>query len=668
MRALSFLSLVVVVSLGACRDRAVLGANGELRAQPERIDFPSAWVGHRATAVVTLENAGRRSIEVALTTSAPFEVDASRVVSGGDAAQLEVTFVAVAVGVVDGVLKVSAEGQSIDVPLHAEAREVPPCVASDCHVATFDPALGACVEVVGDEGAACGRDDACVLNGACRAGECVGDARDCDDGNVCTTDTCSASRGCLHAERSCEASTNPCQVPVCDPVSGCGVAPAVDGASCGPNDCTTAHVCIAGACVERPSPDGSQCGAQPSCRAPSTCSSGACVAGPAIVQQPAWRYVPDPGHHLSFLGHVDNDGNVYAVETWLTDDTGEQDALLTELLSFSPTGSLRFRRDVTRGCEACRHGVDFAIDTPGRRLFMKVRKELIAFSLSDGQELWRLDVTSGVPVYEPLPSGLGSFSISAPLLIGSDGVGVPVLEGQGSHHGYVRVYDRASGALRWQFHRKGHLYGPGVTAAGELWLSTADCWAPAGEMARVAPDGTTLSTRFISWTPSIYGDRSAYGYFDGKTQRLDEAYTFHDLSPALGQPYASGATYVSGDQFVFFDQQRDTVASVNLAAGTRTNITEARDVTAVRLLRSGGIGWAGQVSDGGYVRAISADGGSLYDCEVSAPPNGSMSFVQGRLYAGSDGTLVVYETPGLDASPRGWVSDRGSPERGGRAR
>lgn len=70
MRALSFLSLVVVVSLGACRDRAVLGANGELRAQPERIDFPSAWVGHRATAVVTLENAGRRSIEVALTTSA----------------------------------------------------------------------------------------------------------------------------------------------------------------------------------------------------------------------------------------------------------------------------------------------------------------------------------------------------------------------------------------------------------------------------------------------------------------------------------------------------------------------------------------------------------------------------------------------------------------------
>lgn len=665
MRALTLLTLV---ALAGCRDRAVLGANGEVRVKPERIDFPSAWVGHRATAVVTLENAGRRSVEVTLATAAPFEIEAARVVAGGDAAQLEITFLATAVGAIDGALKVSAEGQSIEVPLHAEAREVPGCVATDCHVSTFDPSTGACLEVVGDEGAACGREDACVLNGFCRTGACVGDARDCDDDDVCTTDTCSASKGCLHTERRCAASNNPCEAPVCDRATGCSVTPVVDGVLCGSNDCTTAHVCIAGACVERPSPDGSQCAPEQSCRAASTCSSGTCVAGPAIVQQPAWRYVPPAERSLSFLGHVDNDGNVYAVETWMMSDSGEIDQLVTELLSFTPTGTLRFRSQVTTACDACRYGVDFAIDTPGRRLFVKVRKELIAFSLTDGQELWRVDATAGLTVFEPNGNGVGSFSLSPPLLIGADGVGVPVMEGMGSHHVYVRVYDRVSGALRWQFHRKGHAYGTGVTAAGELWLSTADCWAPAGEMARIAPDGTTLSTRFIGWMPSIYGDRSAYGYFDGKTQRLDDAYTFHDLSPALGQPAASGATFVSGDQFVFIDRQHDAVASVNLAANTRMNITETRDITAVRLLRSGSLGWAGQVSDGGYVRAVGADGGSLYDCEVASPPSGSMSFVGGRLYMGSGGALVVYETPGLDASPRGWVSDRGSPERGGRAR
>ncbi|MGV3625938.1 MAG: hypothetical protein ACO1OB_34330 [Archangium sp.] len=665
MRALAFLTLLAVVG---CRDRAVLGANGELRVSPERLDFPLVWAGYRATSVVTLENVGRRSLEVTLVATAPFEVETLRVVPAGDAAQVEIALTVASSGEVNGVLTVSAEGSSIEVPLQADARDVPACMAGDCRVSTFDPLTGACVEVAGNEGAACGRDDACVLNGLCRAGECVGDARNCDDGNACTVDTCSASKGCQYTERTCAAPTNPCEVPVCDPVNGCSVAPAVDGVSCGANDCITAQVCISGACVERPSPDGTQCAPATGCRAASTCSSGACVTGAPIVQQPAWRYVPPPERSLAFLGHVDNDGNVYATETWLMSDTGEVDELVTDLLSFTPTGTLRYRTSLVTACEACRSGVDFAIDTPGRRLFVKVRRLLIAIGLDDGVEQWRVDVTTNVPVYEPNSTGAGSFSISAPLLIGADGVGVPVMEGMGSHHVYVRVYDRATGALRWQFHRKGHAYSPGVTAAGELWLSTADCWAPAGEMARIAPDGTLLSARFISWTPSIYGDRSAYGYFDGKTQRLDDAYTFHDLSPALGVPYASGSTFVSGDQFVWLDGQHSRVVSANVVTGARLLVPEARQVTGLRLLRAGALGWAGQVSDGGYVRAVNADGGTLLDCEVSAPPNRAMSFVRGRLYAGSDDSLVVYETPGLDASPRGWVSERGSPERGGRAR
>lgn len=665
MRSLFFLSLVVMLS---CRDRAVLGANGELRVQPERLDFSSVWVGHRAVSSLVLQNAGRRSIEVAVRASPPFEVTSHVVVTGGDFSEIEVGLFVHEVGAVDGVLTLSAEGQRFEVPLHADARSIPSCVARDCHVVTFDASTGTCVERVGNEGAACGREDACIINGFCRAGECVGEVRDCDDDDVCTVDTCNAMKGCQHRARECAAPSNPCEAAVCRAGIGCDVVPVVDGASCGSNDCVTANVCISGACVERPAPNGSQCAPPTGCRGASTCSSGVCVVGAPVVQRPAWRYVPPEERSLSYLGHVDNDGNAYAVETWMIDDTGEQSALKTDLLSFSPTGSLRFRTNVTFACDACRSGVDFAIDTPGRRLFVKVRRELIAFSLTDGAELWRVDVTVGLPVYEPLPSGLGSFSVNAPLLVGSDGVAVPMMEGVSDHHGYVRTYDRVSGARLWDFHRKGHLYAPGVTGNGELWLSTADCWAPNGDMARVAPDGTVLKSRFIAWAPSIYGERSAYGHFDGKQQRLDDAFDFHDLTPALGVPYVSGPSLVSGEQYVFADAQHRRLVSVNLATNTRVETSESRDVAAFRLLRSGAIAWAGQSGDGGYIRAIDADGGSLYDCDVTDAPNASLSFVQGRLYAGSNGALVVYETPGLDAAPRGWVGERGSPERGGRAR
>lgn len=668
MRHVLFLSVVLVLCLGGCRDRVVLGANGELRVLPDRIDFPSAWVGHRVTGAATVQNAGRRAIELQLTVTPPFEAPATLVVAAGEAVVVEVALVPEAAGAIDGVLTFAADGRSLDVPLHAVAQATPSCTPADCFVSTFDPATGACVEVPGDDGAACGRDNACVSNGVCRAGECVGELRDCDDGDACTHDTCNAAAGCQHAEVVCAGSTNPCEAPVCRPGTGCGVAPVEDGVACGANDCVTAHVCISGACVQRPAPDGSQCAAATPCRGPGTCANAVCMPGPAVAQRPAWTYTPPPERELSFLGHVDNDGNVYFAETFSISDSGETDALVTELVSYSPAGVQRFRTTIATACEACRYGVDFAIDTAGGRLFVKLRQALIALALADGRELWRLNVTSGLPVYEPNSSGAGSFSVSPPMLVGTTGVAVPVMEGQSSHHGYVRVYDRATGAFLWQFHRKGHLYTPGVTGTGELWVSSADCWAPAGEMARLAPDGRQLGVKFVSWIPRIYGGASAFGPYNGKAYRLDDSFTLHDLSPVLGTASTTSNALVSGDQYVFIDSQRRELVSADLASGQQQHLSEPRPVAALQLLRGGGVGWTGATAAGGYVRAVDGAGQELYACDVSEPPNGYASFVRGRLYAGSDLRIVVYETPGLDAAPVGWVGDRGSPERSGRAR
>src|SRR5439155_361606 len=78
------------------------------------------------------------------------------------------------------------------------------CAASDpCHVAgTCDPATGQCSNPAAPDGTACNDHNACTLSDACHAGACAGGpAPDCDDGNVCTSDACDPTRGCVHVNR-----------------------------------------------------------------------------------------------------------------------------------------------------------------------------------------------------------------------------------------------------------------------------------------------------------------------------------------------------------------------------------------------------------------------------------------------------------------------------------
>lgn len=679
MERLRILSLLVVCALAGCRESQVSATEGELLVQPSRVDFGRVWLGHRATSRLALQNTARMGMDVTFELAAPFDAQGELRVGGGERVELELGLTADRLGFLEGKLLVRANGVTQQVPLRAEAVQPPTCEPRDCRRVTFNPVTGACDEELDADGAACGATNQCISGGMCVAGECVGQARDCDDGDACTTDACEASSGCVHETVTCPLSLRSCEVPVCLPATGCGFAPATDGVSCGSNDCVTAQVCITGQCVPRPAPDGSQCKPATTCRAPGVCRQQVCELPAPTALEPSWRYSPDPGHTLVFLGHVDDFGNLYATEVGPMVRNGIAEGapfedrstmpIPTYLLSLSPTGAVRFKVQVTTDCPGCVNGLWFSIDSAGQRVFFNVKGGTQARSTVDGSLVWSNVSTNGLPGYDLRPDGGASFSLSAPMLVGTDGVGVPVNEGVQDHHAYVQVFDRATGAFRWQFHRKGHLYGAGVAPGGELWTSSANCWAIAGEMARVNGAGQTQAAQFVQWIPSIYGAGRAIGTANGKLHSLDSALNLTDLSTTIGSS-AAALPLLTGDQLVFWDLNGNALRSVDL--GTGTHAFSYRGVYGsapdFELLRDGGVAWTAQLPDAGVLGAIDGRGEELVHCPLATTIESPTAIIRGRAYTFSNGEIVTYDVPGLDVEPRGWVTRHGSLQRGSGAR
>jgi len=62
----------------------------------------------------------------------------------------------------------------------------------------------------------------CTSNDTCSGGLCTGTPQNCDDSNACTADGCDGGTGlCTHTPISCDDG-NPCTVDFCDPGTGCG--------------------------------------------------------------------------------------------------------------------------------------------------------------------------------------------------------------------------------------------------------------------------------------------------------------------------------------------------------------------------------------------------------------------------------------------------------------
>jgi hypothetical protein len=115
----------------------------------------------------------------------------------------------------------------------APGTGVPTCDDGlDCTDESCDPGVGC---VFAPHVGSCEDGDPCTSDDACADSRCVGGpATDCDDKDVCTTDSCSPLAGCEHAPISCDDGLA-CTIDTCDPVTGCVHTPKECGDG---NECT----------------------------------------------------------------------------------------------------------------------------------------------------------------------------------------------------------------------------------------------------------------------------------------------------------------------------------------------------------------------------------------------------------------------------------------------
>jgi len=146
-----------------------------------------------------------------------------------------------------------------------------PCTSDSCN-----PASGCVYSPVAGE---CDDDNECTENDICKNGSCTGlTILECDDSNSCTYDTCDPDSGCVHTPQDLPCSDGD-QCTVIDSCVqgecvGVGEPDCEDGNLCTDDSCTPGEGCV-NAPNTLPCDDGSECTTN------DTCGAGACVGGPA---------------------------------------------------------------------------------------------------------------------------------------------------------------------------------------------------------------------------------------------------------------------------------------------------------------------------------------------------------------------------------------------------
>ena len=153
-----------------------------------------------------------------------------------------------------------------------------------CTVDSCDSKTGDCVfNGLPKEATPCDADGSvCTVGDACKGGKCLAGAKkDCDDGNVCTTEGCDAKTGCTHAANTA----------ACSDKDGCTLADQCKDKACvagKPKVCDDKELCTAdscdsktGACVfDGKAQQAKACDADGSvCTVSDACDAGKCVAG-----------------------------------------------------------------------------------------------------------------------------------------------------------------------------------------------------------------------------------------------------------------------------------------------------------------------------------------------------------------------------------------------------
>lgn len=159
--------------------------------------------------------------------------------------------------------------------------------AADC--ADSNPCtIDACAADVGcfhsSGSGACDDGNPCTANDACQNGGCQGSKIPCDDGKLCTFDSCDPKTGnCQHLANSAPCDDkNACTTDSCDLSADCVHTPD-DGATCEDGNVCTTDACKGGKCVSTVKCDcsvDSECDDKNPCTT-DTCTGGKCVETPA---------------------------------------------------------------------------------------------------------------------------------------------------------------------------------------------------------------------------------------------------------------------------------------------------------------------------------------------------------------------------------------------------
>ncbi len=166
----------------------------------------------------------------------------------------------------------------------SEGKEKNCTAPGACYTAACDPVSGKCVTDYVTANLPCDDGNACSVKDGCDQGKCKGTAVVCDDNNLCTDDSCDAVTGCVYA-----ANTAPCEDgDKCTLLDVCVEKLCKSGAikSCEDGQVCTADSCdaVSGNCVYASLPkDGTPCDADTSvCTQNDACSDGKCLAGTGV--------------------------------------------------------------------------------------------------------------------------------------------------------------------------------------------------------------------------------------------------------------------------------------------------------------------------------------------------------------------------------------------------
>ncbi len=258
------LTLALMLAAAGCRQGPVSGVELsplELSTQP--LSFSDTFVGFTDQRTLTLTAPGKSTREVRLTITGPFDAPTSVQLPGSESTEVTLSFRPTAEGPAEGTLELVdvALQQTFSLALTGRGLAIPDCRASSpCVTSRFEVSARGCVETPVPNDTPCTSPLSCFSRASCVAGECRGTTVTCDDGDPCTLDVCS-DLGCgqVDGTPSCPGSSNPCLVPTCSRDTGCGLAEVPDGTACGERSCTTALICVSGACVQRTPPKSQAC-------------------------------------------------------------------------------------------------------------------------------------------------------------------------------------------------------------------------------------------------------------------------------------------------------------------------------------------------------------------------------------------------------------------------